>query len=826
MAAFTQIFVDRKEQYLPGSPVIIKAAALLRSGSGQVIGQLKFGSVSEKEISAVVVQLNIFDVLGAQIAEREFQYLNVNAPTYAEFGDQTPIMLEQSEAQSFTASLKYVVFGDKSVWNNESGARGEPLPPPRELSVSKQLLDTYHRELNNHKLANGVQTHGGLWQCGCGAWNIAAHESCRSCHAKYEKQLKYADDAVLQPIYDTFTAEQERIVRENAEFAARKRAEEEAQSKLEAAARAKARKKRKIVSLTVTFLVIAAVAAMFVFKAHTRSKNYEAAVAALESGSYSEAYNLAAALEDYENAPDIALESARLLGDEYMAAGDYENAAAAYMNAGMTEQADSLAYLAKTKNADSIEPLMIYNDEVVEGVFIYTTGGDSGFLFAGETVWATDSVYYDRASDYDKEQGILAFIGPDNRGGFANLNTGKYYDLPATDGIEIVNGAIKYEGHDGKDYTHEYGLVDFNGERLLSASYEDIRYYAGSDIAAIRKDGKWGYYNFNSGHIAYNIYDDAGPMIDGYAIVHYVPTFAWNDDYYIVLNSEGINVKAIYCDYIDLEGLCYSSYTDFEQNDKCGLIDHEGSYIVPAQYDNIDNSRGIGDGLVYVSDWKNPVKTAGYIDMTGKMVIDLKKMDVYNAGGENGKFENGLAPVSAILNGPEQSHTPFDSRFNVINTNGDLLFKWTKCEYILDEYSFFWLTDDIFAWYERYDEIYYLYRDGEVTTLGASYNGSKTITVNGLRTQSRDGLWGYVNDDGEFVIEPAFTDANPFIYETTFVQDGDEYLVIDMQGNVLLDNFVPAGDGTLADLSFINGYAVIIKDGERRIINMRGEIVF
>lgn len=86
----------------------------------------------------------------------------------------------------------------------------------------------------------------------------------------------------------------------------------------------------------------------------------------------------------------------------------------------------------------------------------------------------------------------------------------------------------------------------------------------------------------------------------------------------------------------------------------------------------------------------------------------------------------------------------------------------------------------------------------------------------GLAPVLIDGLWGVINEDGEVVIEPAYLtasvatiNADPYVGSCTFwdgvgkVQDGDQWILIDTQGNVVVDDpgfsgFYSCGNGLIA----------------------------
>ena len=59
---YSRLFTLPENLYTEGSPVIIAAGALLKDNqTGKVLAQLKLRSITEKDIQAVKVRLNLFD---------------------------------------------------------------------------------------------------------------------------------------------------------------------------------------------------------------------------------------------------------------------------------------------------------------------------------------------------------------------------------------------------------------------------------------------------------------------------------------------------------------------------------------------------------------------------------------------------------------------------------------------------------------------------------------------------------------------------------------------------------------------------------------------
>lgn len=66
--------------YMEGSPVMIAAGALVKdTKDGGVIGQLKFRSISDKEITTITVGVRAFDSTGKDLGEElTHQYFDIS----------------------------------------------------------------------------------------------------------------------------------------------------------------------------------------------------------------------------------------------------------------------------------------------------------------------------------------------------------------------------------------------------------------------------------------------------------------------------------------------------------------------------------------------------------------------------------------------------------------------------------------------------------------------------------------------------------------------------------------------------------------------------
>ena len=76
--------------YTQDSPLLIAAGALLKDNqTGNILAQIKFRSLSNKEIKAIKVHIKAFDVSGVEVqGVEEYQYLDLSVSRNEEFGQK------------------------------------------------------------------------------------------------------------------------------------------------------------------------------------------------------------------------------------------------------------------------------------------------------------------------------------------------------------------------------------------------------------------------------------------------------------------------------------------------------------------------------------------------------------------------------------------------------------------------------------------------------------------------------------------------------------------------------------------------------------------
>ena len=187
---YSRIFSLSENLYTEGSPVIIKAGALLKDNdTSWLIAQLKFQNISSKVIKLVKVEINCFDSVGRAIGEPVlYEYLDLGATRGVDFGTQNPIKISNSSTRSYTVRIIEVGFTDNSVWNG-ADKTFEPIPKQytiKTVILENDVLAVYKKTFGNNAVFC-VSEHKDLWLCTCGEPNHSHETHCYKCNSELAK---------------------------------------------------------------------------------------------------------------------------------------------------------------------------------------------------------------------------------------------------------------------------------------------------------------------------------------------------------------------------------------------------------------------------------------------------------------------------------------------------------------------------------------------------------------------------------------------------------------------------------------------------------------
>lgn len=224
----------------------------------------------------------------------------------------------------------------------------------------------------------------------------------------------------------------------------------------------------------------------------------------------------------------------------------------------------------------------------------------------------------------------------------------------------------------------------------------------------------WGYCDWYKKSVIFNQFEEAGLFYNGLAIVK-------DNGLYGVINPRGQFI--VECKYSKIYPFSEGFAAVLSKENKIGFIDSYGEEIVPCKYDfdKYDKYR-FSEGRAAVCSGDR----YGYIDVTGKVVIDLK----YSSARD---FHDGFAVVSR----PDEGVAFIDPQGNIIAD--------------MKAYSYF----------EQYSE--------------------------GLIGATKGKKQGFLDKTGKEVIPFDFTSVTVFSEGLAFVKDGKKQMFIDKTGKPVIN---------------------------------------
>ena len=358
-AGSSTLFSLPENLYFAGAPVIIAAGELQKDNqTGKVFAQLKLHNIQNKVIKAITVTLALNDTAARPLGEVDYQYLDLTADREADFGQETPIMLENANTRSFSVKIKEIIYADNSTWT-DAGEAWEPLAPARtledtlgDMELAKQFRLEYGPNCK-YELTRGKD----LWHCSCGAFNHEDEAACVSCGLPSET-LENVDLEALAANKD------ERLVREKA------------------AADERGKKIKKLVIIGVATVVVIIVAGVVISKInHVReiNENFAEAAQDIADGNIENATYIYDRLIRENDTPEMRYRVA----EAYLENGLYDNATEAFEELGDYEDSTERAKSAKYQSVvnyieegihfstvkETLESLQDYQDS--EGLMAY-----------------------------------------------------------------------------------------------------------------------------------------------------------------------------------------------------------------------------------------------------------------------------------------------------------------------------------------------------------------------------------------------------------------------------------------------------------------------
>ena len=216
---------------------------------------------------------------------------------------------------------------------------------------------------------------------------------------------------------------------------------------------------------------------------------------------------------------------------------------------------------------------------------------------------------------------------------------------------------------------------------------------------------------------------------------------------------------------------CYS-YVGYCSNAIIPVRDIDGTwYFMNSEGELFSNiSANIQGNILDVGLYNNELFP---VNVDGEYSYYTIDYEIKNSGFDYaGSYSGGVAAV--MKNG----------KWSLLNIEGEAITQEQFDNIVLDERGVCCIKGVIIA---RIGELYYLYDNTGNLRSKNGYEEAKCAGLDGVIPIKEDGLWGFVNDNGEIIIEPQFLDAQTFSNGFAAVKNTLNWGYIDIDNNVVID---------------------------------------
>lgn len=315
----------------------------------------------------------------------------------------------------------------------------------------------------------------------------------------------------------------------------------------------------------------------------------------------------------------------------------------------------------------------------------------------------------------------------------------------------------------------KWGFIDCNGNVIVEPMYSSANSFS-EGLAAVQNDGKWGYIDKTGKLVIPFTLDSTYAFSEGLAAYS-------KGNYYGYINTAGETViEAIYSE----ASLFKNGVACVKKENRYGYIRPDGTAVTEFIYGSNTLPK---DGLipVFYGDSTQGINT-GYIDVTGRQILDF---DWYDAK----HFSEGLAVACHKYTKP----------YGFIDNSGVFVIQpeWDSAESFVGGVA---LVQKDLAYT-------YINKSGEKIT-DKTYEKAYSFTQSGLARvgYSTAGGWkfGYIDATGEEVIAPQYADAHDFEIGIAAVSNGKKWGFIRSDGTVLSNmKWTDVGDFTSDGIAMV-----------------------
>ena len=454
-----------------------------------------------------------------------------------------------------------------------------------------------------------------------------------------------------------------------------------------------------------------------------------------------------------------------------------------YENTVLKYKKDGKYGIISTEGEEITEP--IYEDisavTYKEGMLLVKENGKYGVInINGKVVIKpeydniTVDNYYDAETKYQKTGFIVCNINEEGyRYGYVDYRGKKildtiYSELERVTEIENEDDLYIIAYKDG-----QAGLLK-NKKVVLNYEYEEIMYYSYNDVFIVQRNGKQGIADRNG-----NIKIDTKYTNMSFGGIYVNVTDENNESKILDLNGNEVTDGYV-AKMPTQDGMHYIVY---DEEGIYKIIDNNGNIVIDKQYTNIEE---IGNNYYIVANNRNN----GIIDLSGKSLVELKYNSIV-------KIDN-----TELL----QANISETSTVSLINKNMEVVV--TMDDANMD------IEDGYIRLYSENENKYFDYA-------GKELKAEEVFPNNNIYASEKDGKWGFVDKNGNTVIENKYdmvTELNE--YGFAGIKEDGKWGIVNSEGKIIqeptyeLEEVSPKFIGKYYKLEEWNGNAYYTDDIE------------
>ncbi len=327
----------------------------------------------------------------------------------------------------------------------------------------------------------------------------------------------------------------------------------------------------------------------------------------------------------------------------------------------------------------------------------------------------------------------------------------------------------------------KYGLIDLAGKKILNTEYDSIESILGiSDVLKVEKDGKFGIVNLEGKKILENQYLDiqllGSDSKSGFIVKN-------EQNLYGVINYSG--EIALEIKYEKIEQIAGNSLYVISEQGKQKVVNNLGEVILEDGFDEIIRFGQNGTSIIYIQNDKY-----GVMDTSKQVLINPEYDGIKEAKSEifiveqNGKYgiidiDNNVK-VDFVYN-----NISYSKNANIyIAENQDFTNEFYNSSFELKQTGYLIQINSEKAYIEIKQNDEYKYYDYTFS----EKNVTDIYPDNTLYISKKDGKYGFVDKDGNIVVEHIYDDAtkqNEYGYAG--IKQNGKWGSIDSEGEVIQD---------------------------------------